>query len=69
MGCRELRERLRDLAVWAGIGVWVALWFGGWIAGGVLFPAYDAPAMIGAALGFLFGVAACGSILWLSGIR
>jgi hypothetical protein len=59
----------QNLAVAAGLTAWGVLWFGGWIAGGLLFPAYDVPAMIGAALGWVLGAAVCAFTLWVGGVR
>lgn len=63
------RDVKANLAVAAGLVAWGALWFGGWIAGGLLFPAYEAPAMIGAGLGWVVGFLACGICLWVGGVR
>lgn len=49
---RQIRDNLR---ICAFLLVWTGCWFGGWIAGGMLFPAYGTPAMIGAFLGFWIG--------------
>ena len=46
-------DNLRGIAF---LTIWMGCWFGGWIAGGLMFPAYDVPAMVGAFLGFWVGV-------------
>jgi hypothetical protein len=42
--------------------VWLTCWFGGWIAGGLLFPRFDTPAAIGATIGFFGGLLLAGRI-------
>ncbi len=37
------------------LAFWMSCWFGGWITGGLMFPAYEVPAMIGAFVGFWVG--------------
>lgn len=63
------KDTKANLAVAAGLVVWGALWFGGWIAGGLLFPAYEVPAMVGAAIGWVVGLAGCGLMIWIGGVR
>ena len=57
------------LVVTGALVAWGVLWFGGLIAGGLLFPAYEVPAMVGAAIGWVMGFAACCLVLWIGDVR
>lgn len=45
-----------NIRIAAFVLIWMGCWFGGWVAGGLLFPAYETPAGIGAFVGFWGGL-------------
>jgi hypothetical protein len=51
---------LDNVRIAAFLLIWMGCWFGGWIAGGPMFPAYEVPAMVGAFLGFWIGLFGAG---------